>query len=239
MRVLLDGLKKVFGVAFNSQTYLNMLYHLLALPLSIIYIVFLSLGFSLGIPLVILWFGIFILAGTMIGWYGLAGLERKMAIAMLGVPIPPMQDPSTKEHNLWVRFKLLVRNPVTWKSLVFLIAKLPIGIISFTALTTLLVLSMSLLSAPVYYQAVPITINLGSSTPVWLQHVLIDTPTEAWLMALIGLLLLLVSMHILNGLAWVWGQFARIMLGGKTPNRPVTIHVDEAPVEANPQDGVA
>lgn len=231
MKVVMHGLKKIFGVAFNSQTYLNMLYLLLALPLSIIYITFLSIGLSLGIPLLILWFGIFILAGTMIGWYGLASLERKMAIAMLGVPISPMQDPSVKDHNLWERFKQLTRNPVTWKSLIFLIAKLPIGIISFTLLTTLLILSMSLLTTPLYYQAFPVMIDLGGWGPAALQNLVVDTSAEAWNCALAGLISLLVSMHILNGLAWLCGRFASLMLGKKQKPATVTIHVDEAPAE--------
>lgn len=235
MRAFLRGVKTIFGVAFNSQTYLNMLYLLLALPLSVVYITFLSVGFSLGIPLLILWFGVFILAGTMIGWYGMAGLERKMAIALLGVSIAPMQDPDTKHHNLWERFKLLVRNPVTWKSLVFLIAKLPIGIISFTVLTTLLVLSMSLLTTPIYYQAFPVMIDLGPAGPPLLRSLIVDTPSEAWTCALVGLISLLVSMHILNGLAWLSGKFASLMLGRKQKPTTITIHVDEAPAEVPAQ----
>lgn len=37
--------------------------------------------------------------------------------------------------------------------------------------------------------------------------------SEASLLCLVGILLVFASLHILNGLAWISGKFARIMLG--------------------------
>lgn len=53
---------------------------------------------------------------------------------------------------------------------------------------------------------------------------MIDTLPEALLACMAGLLITLVSMHILNGLSWVSGKFARVMLGNfsKAPAAPVT-----------------
>ena len=41
----------------------------------------------------------------------------------------------------------------------------------------------------------------------------IDTPSEAWLIAAIGVVVGLLSMHLMNGLAFVSGRLARLMLG--------------------------
>jgi hypothetical protein len=45
----------------------------------------------------------------------------------------------------------------------------------------------------------------------------VDTKDEATIWCLIGVVLLLVSFHLVNGLAFVWGRFAQIMLGPDPP----------------------
>ena len=53
-----NPLERLYGVFVKPQTYLNILYLLLAFPLGIAYFVFLVTGFSLGISLLILWVGL-------------------------------------------------------------------------------------------------------------------------------------------------------------------------------------
>ena len=55
-------LSRIFGVVIEGQTYLNILYLLLAFPLGLFYFIFFVVGFSLGLPLIILWVGFLILA---------------------------------------------------------------------------------------------------------------------------------------------------------------------------------
>ena len=54
-------LGNIFGVFIQLQTYLNILYLLLAFPLGLGYFVFLVTGLALGLGLFITWFGIVIL----------------------------------------------------------------------------------------------------------------------------------------------------------------------------------
>jgi hypothetical protein len=60
---------KFFGVAIWGQTYLNLLYLLLAFPLGLFYFVLLVTGFSLGFGLLILWVGVIILVGMLVAWW--------------------------------------------------------------------------------------------------------------------------------------------------------------------------
>ncbi len=235
-----NALAKFFGVAVRGRTYLNALYLLLAFPLGLFYFIFLVTGLSLGVSLLIVWVGLFILVAVFAAWYGLAAFERQMAIGLLGEDIPPMTRQDLSDKSLWQKFTATLGNSVTWKGLVYLFAKFPLGVFSFVAFVTLVSISGALLTAPLYYQFVHPQINLAwnsswAYTPIWV----IDTLPEALAAFFIGVLLTVVSMHLLNGLAWVSGKFARVMLGNFS-GAPVAPAAPEAPAAPSaPQDGAA
>lgn len=203
----------IFGVALRGQTYLNAIYLLMSFPLGLIYFVFLITGISVGVPLVILWIGLAVLLGVFAVWVALIAFERKMAILLLDEDIPPMTRQDLTGKTLWQKFTATLANPVTWKGLLFLFAKLPLGLISFSVLVTLASLSVGLMAAPFFYTwahpVIDLTLNGTIWTPVWV----IDTLPEALFTCVVGIATALVSMHILNGLAWVNAKFARVMLG--------------------------
>ena len=229
MELILNALGKFFGVVLRGQTYLNLLYLLLAFPLGIFYFVFLVTGISLGIALVIVWVGLLILVGVFASWYAFTAFERGMAIGMLREDILPMSQQDLTGKTLWQKFTATVANPVTWKGLAFLLAKFPLGILSFVALVTLLSVSVAFLTMPFYYSYVNPEITLWGDSTLY-PMLLVDTLGEAMLGSLIGVVLTLVSLHILNGLTWVSGKFAKVMLGNYAP-APVTPAAPVAPVE--------
>jgi hypothetical protein len=206
-------LAEFFGVAVKGQTYLNALYLLLAFPLGLFYFIFLVTGLALGVSLVIVWVGLLLLLIVFGVWYTLLMMERWMAITMLHEDIPPMSHDTLAGKSVWQKLKTLLSNPVTWKGLLYLFAKFPLGILSFVVLVTLISISVSLIAAPFYYPWVHpnITLDLGSLwlSPVWM----VDSLPKALVACLFGILAALVSMHICNSLAWLSGRFARIMLG--------------------------
>lgn len=228
----MNALKKFFSVAAQGQTYLNMLYLLFSFPLGLFYFVFLVSGLAIGISTIIIWIGLLFLLAVFAVWYALIVFERQLAIWMLREEIPPIVREEIPNQTTWQRFVSAVKNPVTWKGLLYLFAKFPLGVFSFVVLVTLLAVSLALLTMPIYYSLFPaqvdITLFNGIRNPV-----IIDTLAEALTASLIGLLLTIVSMHILNGLAWVSGKFARVMLGDfsttATPHAPV-----EAPASPEP-----
>ena len=201
-----------FSVFLKGQTYLNMLYLLLSFPLGMIYFIILITGFSVGIPLIIIWIGLIILAGMFALWIGLIIFERKMAIWLLKVEIAPINLQDNNGKTLWQKFKAQAGNPVTWKGLAFLMAKFPIGVINFCILVSLLSLSLALLTVPLYYNQFKTVIDLSWNTTPMNIHI-INTLSEALLVSLIGLVTLLVSMHVFNGMAILNGKFAQLMLG--------------------------
>lgn len=204
-----NPLARFFGVAIQGQTYLNALYLLLAFPLGLFYFIFLVTGLSLGVSLIIVWVGIFLLLLVFAVWYALLILERQMAIVLLHQDIPPITRESSTGKTAWQQIKSALANPVTWKGLVYLIAKFPLGIISFVVLVTFLSISFALLAAPVYFQWAHPQVTLDFGRTIWV----IDTLPEALGAFFGGVLMLLVSMHIFNWLAWISGKFAWLMLG--------------------------
>jgi hypothetical protein len=231
-------LKNFFTVFLKGQTYLNMLYLLLSFPLGIIYFVILITGFAVGIPLIIIWVGLLVLLGLFALWIGFVVFERKMAIWLLKVDILPISIPDGTGKTLWQKFKTRAGNPVTWKGLVFLMAKFPIGVLCFTVLVSLLSISLSLFTVPIYYRLFQPVIDLTWNTmPVNLN--VIDTLPEALICSLIGFFLLLISFHIFNGMAILSGKFAKVMLGnfsatqGEQPAQASLVETDipAAPIQ--------
>jgi hypothetical protein len=207
-----DPIKQFFSVVVRGQTYLNLFYLLLAFPLGLIYFILLVTGFSLGFGLLIVWVGLLILAMMLGVWWALIAFERQMAVGLLHVRMGPMEKVTQPQASLWQQIKSFLSNPVTWKGLVFLIAKFPLGIISFVALVTAFAATGALIVAPFFYPY--INIDLG--------FMQVNTLGGAIVAAVVGIFFGFISLHILNGLAYLSGEFARVMLGTTVAVQPGT-----------------
>jgi two-component system, OmpR family, phosphate regulon sensor histidine kinase PhoR len=201
----------IFDVAQDKQSYTNMLYLLVSFPLGLAYFVLLINGMVLGIATSLL-IAIFILPLFITIWRNLAAFERSMAIQWLHVDIPPMSYPSPKQLTYWQKLQAQLTNSMTWKTLAYLLLKFPLGLFSFLITIVLLVLSIGisvvtfsigLLTAP-FFMLFFLLQNI-SHMKEWLQRYL-------WF-ALSGFGFFLLTLNLLNGLTYVYGQFARVMLG--------------------------
>ena len=82
----------ITSVARVAQTYRNIAYLMLGLPLGIAYFVFLVTGFSLGAGLAVTLAGIPVLLLVLIGSRVLCTFERQVSDKVLGVHIPEPSD---------------------------------------------------------------------------------------------------------------------------------------------------
>lgn len=206
-----------FGVFASKQSYLNIAYLLLSFPLGIFYFIFLTVGFSLGVGLSILGIGLIILLAMLIATRGLAAWERQLGIWLLGAHIPPPNSmPEPWRHPLMALKKYLT-DSYTWKSLIYLVVKFPLAITSFVIAISLTSATAALLLAPLMYRLVPLTILRWRITRA----------EEALLCVAVGLVLGLISVHIMNGLAAVCRAFATMMLAGTPPQRG---HIKTGPI---------
>jgi len=225
----LPALARFALAPFRLRTYANFFYLALAFPLGLCYFVFLTVGLTTGLGLTIVWIGLPILAVTFLGSFGLAALERQMAIHLLGASVPPMTRPerSAEPRKLGRVAADFFGNPVTWKSIAFLLLKFPFGIVSFVALVTMSSVCAAFLLAPLlfYYG----DINLDIDGIIWP----VETIGQAWLLVPFGIGLAFVGLNLVNLMAWGWKGIATQLLGSDR-FRP-----ESAPPAAEPMEAAA
>lgn len=197
-------LNDFFGVVTHPQSYRSILYLLLGLPLGTAYFVFIVTGVSVGASLIVLaLIGIPILIGTVIVCRALMQFERYLANGLTEQqienipPLPPAQGG-------WLpRIKSMFKDSVTWTGMLYMLLRFPLGIATFTIAVTLIALAFGLLFAPAWSWTSN-DLEIGSWT--------LDPFPWSWLATLLGIPLVFVSFHLMNGLAHVSGLFARSML---------------------------
>ncbi len=122
----------------------------------------------------------------------------------------------------------------TWLAVAYLPVKFVLGVAGFLVMTVLLSTAVALLLAPLYYRQPGVYVGVVTDRPVELHPTLhlgwnrllvtlepavtvgswrITRLSEAVVVAVVGVVLLLVALHLLNGLAWLSGRLTRWMLG--------------------------
>jgi signal transduction histidine kinase len=191
-------------VALNGQTWLNVAYLLIAFPTGLAYFIVLVVGIALGVSLAVIVVGLGILLAVLAAWRGFAAIERALARALLGIPIARPVD--RRELPPVERVARWLRDPVTWKSLIFVALKFPLGLVSFGIVVCLGFFALVLTFAPLIVLGTPVTV-FG-----WI----VEEPLKALPLTVAGVLACLLLLNLSNGLAWLWALFARVMLGPST-----------------------
>ena len=206
-----------FGVVVNPQSYLNIAYLLLAFPLGILYFTLLVTGLSVGFGMVVTIVGIpIILLVLGMSWI-LCKFEREVAVAVLGEQIPAASNQLIAK-GWWSRFKAYLTDRVTWTGVLYLLLKFPLGIATFTIAVTLISTTLGLLAAPLYTWA---------SNPVVWGSWEFDPFPWSWILTLIGIPMIFISLHVMNGVAALFGKLTRSMLGKSSEsNIPATQEVN-------------
>jgi signal transduction histidine kinase len=113
-------------VAFESRTYLSLAYVLLRLPLSLIYATIVGLAFSQGNVIT----AVILLIPAALGVWVAVVVERTMAKSWFGAPLTPMAPEAAPNRPWRERLTDLVANPVTWKSLAYILIEVPVGFVA-------------------------------------------------------------------------------------------------------------
>lgn len=213
------------GVVAWRQSYLNILYLLLAFPLGLAYFLLYVVGGALGLGLMVLLVGAVLLLVLVLAGQWLGALERLLAVHLLGIRIAPGHTSWPEGEGLAGYLKAVLGNRTTWTGLVYLLAKFPLGLASWLVAVVAGSVVLALIGAPLA-DAFGGDVNIGSWRP--------DSQGELLLISLIGLALAVPVLHLLNGLAWLWGAFTRLMLGGPSPAAPARAGRTSPPVGALP-----
>ncbi len=207
--------RRIFGVATQPQTYRNIAYLLLGLPLGTIWFSVLVSGLSAAISMVVVaLLGIPMLWAM---WYlirWLANVERGTANALLGQRLQPAPVAGPTRGNVWVRLRSMTGERDRWRELGFLVLRFPAGIATFTAATTAL-------ATPFLVAGAPFTARYGSDHPFgnWSQSSRMEDIARSswsWFLVPLGVAMVFASLHLMNALARACGRWTTAWLGGST-----------------------
>ncbi|MFC7236006.1 sensor domain-containing protein [Halosegnis marinus] len=219
-----DAFQRVMGAPFRGQTYRNLLYLALALPLGLGYFVGLVTGVALGVGLLITLVGLPILLVTLSTTTLAASLEAWLATRLVGVEasVPAVLRESTLEQGLVLpgdgfldAVRRLLTAPSTWTSVVLVLSKFVFGIVSFVALVTSAAVTATLIAAPFVYEDATVSLGLVSEAGVGAYSVgpwVIDTLPEALVVAAGGLVLGVLALNLLNLLTRVQARYTAALL---------------------------
>ncbi|NHJ33030.1 MAG: hypothetical protein FK732_09210 [Asgard group archaeon] len=196
-----------FGVYLKGQTYLNILYMLLLMPIGIVFFTYAVTVFSTALGLLVTFVGIFLLYFFLISLPYLMLIQGWFIKITTGIELPKQEVVFEENRTLIQKSFDALKNKVIWKTLLyFLFFVMPLGIITFTITVTLLSIGISFVFVwlwPLIEWAVTgTTLQLP---PAWgpLPGLRIAWIIGIAILPFIGVPLLTGSLHMINRLA-VW-----------------------------------
>ncbi len=225
--------RRLFGVFLRRDTYANVAYVLLAFPLGLGYFITFTIGLSLGIGLTVILVGFIVLALTFGLGLTLGSLERRLNNWLLGTDLGAKTE--LAGDGLRDRGKALLLDVRSWTPLLYLPVKFALGLIGFVWLFTASTTAIAMVTVPLYYDRPGVYVGIVSDRAPEIHQTIqlgwnymlvgfeaaftlgyweIDTLPQALLVGLLGLVLLGLTLHVVNGLAAIWIRFARAALDG-------------------------
>jgi hypothetical protein len=201
-------LGRFFGVYGDPRAYLSLLYMLLALFTGVVYFTFAVTGLSLSLGLAILIIGIpvFLLFIGIARVLALA--EGRLVESMLGTRMPRRPVYPARNTPFFTRILDMLKDRRTWTTLLYQLLMLPLGVGYFSFAVIGLVLSIALIVVPFvllgYHAGVVQIDDLTVEGP--------NHPALLPLLAILGIVLLTVLLHLSRGIGYLHGQLAKTLL---------------------------
>jgi ABC-type multidrug transport system fused ATPase/permease subunit len=200
-----------FNVVSDPRTYGALLYMLLSMATGIFYFTWalvgtiLSLVFSIfiiGIP-----FTLIFIASVRV----LSHVEGRIVEALLGVRMPRrLPAGPTADEGIWAKVKEAFSDVRTWSSLFYMLLMLPLGITYFVIGVVGLSASLGV-TAGAIYSLISGESHIQISDAPYLQHFLHTAP-GLMVLALCGVLLFFIVLHVARAIGWVHGKIAEGLL---------------------------
>jgi uncharacterized membrane protein len=201
-----SSLGKFFAIFADPLAYSSLFYMLLSLATGIFYFTWAVTGLSLSIGLSILIFGIPFAVLFISTVRALALVEGRLIETMLGVRMPRRPLYADRGKPFGARIKAMFVDPRTWSTLLYMLLKLPLGIVYF-------VFAVIGLTVPLALAVSPITNATFGIGLVNMDDVVLAPPLWALVLTLpIGIALLSVTLHVARGIGQMQGQLAKHFL---------------------------
>lgn len=201
-----SALGRFFGVAADPRAWAALFYMVLALPTGIFYFVWAVTGLSVSFGLMILIIGLPIAALFLATVRALSLVEGRIVEVMLGERMPRRPIYTSRNDGFIERIKSMFTDPRTWSTLLYMLLRLPLGIVYFVMFVVMLSVGLALALNPIIYAVSGIgVININDDA--WMPPLLLQPFTIA-----LGVALLFGLLHLARGVAKFQGALAKSLL---------------------------
>ncbi len=199
-------LGRFFSVFADPLAYSSLFYMLLSLATGIFYFTWAITGLCLSLGLCVLIFGIPFAVLFISTVRALALVEGRLVESMLGVRMPRRPLYANRGKPFTQRIKQMFVDPRTWSTLLYMVLKLPLGIIYFVFAVVGLSLSLSLTISPI----TKVLFNVGVLN---IDGVAYAPPLWALPFTMvIGITFLCLTLHLARGIGQMQGHLAKHFL---------------------------
>lgn len=199
-----------FNVVSDPRTYGALLYMLLSLATGIFYFTWTVVGISLTLSLSILIIGIPVALLFIGSVRVIAHVEGRIVEGLLGVRMPRRLPAPATDESVLTRIKDALLDIRTWSSMAYLLLMLPLGVIYFVAAVVGVFVSLGLAAGALFSLVTDHVVIHFDDVPV-LDH-LVHTAPGLLLLAIVGVLLFFVVLHLAKAVGWLHGRIAEVLL---------------------------
>lgn len=210
-----DGRAGFLTAPFEKRVWRESLHLLVNLPVGIAAFSYAVTVTAFGLGTVLTFVGLPVLAAAVLGCRGFGAMERARARATLDLDVPAPAPPQPSRPGLMSWIGATLSSGAGWRSVLYSVLMLPLGIASFTVTVTMWAVGLSMSSYPLWQWVFPrfvgrpgVQLYSGNGHT----HYLSSVPTMAATCA-VGLLVLFLTPWAVRGLAAVQRGMVRGMLG--------------------------
>ena len=207
-----------FSILWTPRAYLAFAYVIVEFALGTFYFTFLVTILSVGLSLAWTFVGLFIMVVAVVASRSLAIMDCGITEALTGTDTPRLRVLDRPEGGVLKRSLAVLTDWESWRSVLFLLARFPLGTFAFCVAVTLL-------SSSLWMITLPLTVALGAHNDwgIWQ----IDRVWEGALFVLPGLLLLPLALWATVGVAKLLADSTHWMIGriGQNAMRHMVLRV--------------
>jgi signal transduction histidine kinase len=143
-------LRRTLTAPLHPRFWAELTWVALGVPLAFGSLVAIVLGLSLGVFTSVLFVGLLIITGTLLGARVLGGLHRSLAAGLLGIHVAK-PFPRKMEPGLWNWIKARVGDAVAWRAIAYLVLRLAVAFASVAIIGQMLLYSLALVTYPLFW----------------------------------------------------------------------------------------
>lgn len=202
-------LGRFFGVFADMRAYTSLFFMILSLATGILYFTVTVTGLAMSAGMMVLIIGVpfFLVFLGLVRLLALA--EGRLVEALTGMRMPRRPEYSVRGASWMDSIKEMLKDKQTWLTLVYMICKLPLGILYFTIAVAGVSVAVGLMGGSVFQLLWENGAHFGMriddmqfGVPVWI----------APFIFIFGFLLLTLVMHLAKGIGVMHGHLAKALL---------------------------